>query len=208
MFKSMDLSHIKFTNMPLGNVTHIVIHHTASRANSTPAQIDRDHRDGRGWLAIGYHVHIDTNGVVTLCRPLDAMGAHCSENGMNRASWGVVLNGHFEEHPPTMAQMDSLVKVINWLREKKPIVEVAGHSDFQATLCPGKLFPWDALRRRLSPPKEEVKGPPAYTCSPQFADAIELVRSKGLSNPPKGWDYTQPISEERFWEILRRVMKW
>ena len=47
-----------------------------------------------------------------------------------------------------------------------------------------------------------------YICSAQFAAAIVQARQRGLSNPGLGHDYRQPISEERFWAIIARLMRW
>lgn len=49
---------------------------------------------------------------------------------------------------------------------------------------------------------------PEYICSPQHAEAVRLARQKGLSNPGPGHDYTKPLSEERFWEFIRRIERW
>ncbi|MDQ7790208.1 MAG: N-acetylmuramoyl-L-alanine amidase [Clostridia bacterium] len=47
-----------------------------------------------------------------------------------------------------------------------------------------------------------------YKVDPEFAKAVQQAREKGLSNPGKGHDYTQPLTEQRFWAIIARLMRW
>ena len=54
-------------------------------------------------------------------------------------------------------------------------------------------------------PVAEDKG---YKVTPDFAKAVEQAREKGLSNPGKDHDYTQPLSEERFWALMARMWRW
>ena len=49
---------------------------------------------------------------------------------------------------------------------------------------------------------------PEYICSPQHAETVAMARGKGLSSPGPGHDYTKPISEERFWALMARMMRW
>ena len=47
-----------------------------------------------------------------------------------------------------------------------------------------------------------------YKVHPDYAAMVEMARRKGLSAPGPGHDYTQPLSEERFWALVARLLRW
>ncbi len=47
-----------------------------------------------------------------------------------------------------------------------------------------------------------------YKANEAFRAAVELARAKGLSAPGPGHDYTQPLTEERFWTFMSRLLRW
>lgn len=47
-----------------------------------------------------------------------------------------------------------------------------------------------------------------YKANEAFRATVELARAKGLSAPGPGHDYTKPLSEERFWAIIARLLRW
>ena len=114
------------------------VHHAAA-SKASPDDIHRWHL-ARDWSGIGYHYHIGTSGTITRGRPEWAIGSHTL--GFNDAL-GVVLEGNFEQTPPTAAQMASL----SWLfhahvRGQWPKLKASRHRDHAATACPGRLMPW------------------------------------------------------------------
>lgn len=135
-----------FVHMPLSQVQYGIIHHAAVEG-STPESIDRSHRNRGFKRGIGYHAHIAKGGLITLCRPWDAVGGHVI--GYNNVSWGICLDGNLENHPPTKEQMVSLLVICRLMKRMKPSIKFAGHKDFAPTLCPGKYFPWNDFKRRL-----------------------------------------------------------
>ena len=77
-------------------IDEIIVHCTASRENQpmTVKQIDNIHRYERHWAnGIGYHKVIYLDGSIHDGRPIEMMGAHCTDGGHNRYSIGVVYVG-------------------------------------------------------------------------------------------------------------------
>lgn len=124
----------------------IVIHHSDSHDVSS-AEIHRWHLQ-RGWYGIGYHYVIRADGSIETGRPDWAIGAHAGA-AANSESIGVCVVGRFTQHRPTEAQMQSLVWLINHLEQTYGKLDVKGHKDYLATTCPGPLFPWVDLKKRL-----------------------------------------------------------
>jgi len=139
--------------IPLKAVNYLVIHHTES--HDVPAtEIDKWHKDGRGWLGIGYHFLIRTDGSIEQGRPENVVGAHTLN--YNSQSIGICLTGKFMTNKPTPAQMDALEELLTALRGRHPQAKIVRHGDLQATSCPGSLFPWQELQDRLNRPDDAV----------------------------------------------------
>ena len=138
---------------------YIVIHHSATD-DGNARQFDKAHRR-RGWDELGYHFVIDNGTTTKIDGQIEASprwikqmdGAHCNAAGMNQCGIGICLVGDFTHHPPSQAQMDSLVLLVNILQKyyRIPLKRVIGHRDVpgKITECPGKSFPWDEFKRRL-----------------------------------------------------------
>lgn len=118
----------------------IVIHCSATRAGQDvrASDIDKWHRE-RGFAMIGYNYVIDLDGTVEKGRPLTMDGAHCNTAGLsgkvyNKHSIGICYVGGLDKHgrpadTRTPAQKIALVKLVNELMSRYPIVEVIGHRD-------------------------------------------------------------------------------
>jgi len=158
----------------------IVVHHSASPANTTRDQVDQWHRN-RGFTMIGYHKLIEQNGAVKEGRPEWSVGAHAI--GANGDSIGICLAGNFEEAPPTESQIVALVSTIKDIRNKYGNIPIIGHSKVDPvnhpTACPGALFPWDDLRQRLEGKVLEVK---------TVKEAVAVLRAQGAINSPEYWE--------------------
>ena len=140
--------------IPLKAVNYLVVPHTES--HDVPATtVDQWHRDGKGWLGIGYHFLIRSDGSIEQGRPENVVGAHTLN--YNSQAIGICLTGKFMANKPTAAQMDSLEELLTALRSNYPQAEVVRHGDLQATSCPGSLFPWQELLNRLNRPADDVK---------------------------------------------------
>lgn len=113
----------------------LVVHCSATQPKDsyTWKTIDQMHRQ-RGWLGIGYHFVICTDGTIQEGRPLDVIGAHVS--GHNKDSIGICLIGGVDKNSKpvdnfTEEQKESLKQLLDYLRWLyKDEVIVCGHRDF------------------------------------------------------------------------------
>ena len=129
------------------STTRAIIHHSASP--DVMASTIHGWHLGQKWAGIGYHFVIRAGGAIERGRPEHTIGSHSGPGG-NSDSIGIVLTGNFETGKPTAAQMESLVWLLrDYLFPKYGQLQVIGHKDVMATACPGKLFPWAELRKRL-----------------------------------------------------------
>lgn len=124
---------------------YIVVHCSASLPNpATDAKvIDRWHRQ-RGFLMIGYHYVIKTDGTVETGRDEDAIGAHVE--GYNANSIGICMVGGVDANGPTgkpvnnfsAVQFTALEVLLGSLRIEYPKATIQGHRDFPcvAKACP------------------------------------------------------------------------
>lgn len=120
----------------------LIVHHTATGFEATPADIQRLHMQDRGYADVGYHYMIGADGTIYAGRALEARGAHTG--GRNTGSIGVSLFGNFENQTPTVAQIDSLWRISGALTYDYWLERLGGHRDYQpgATVCPGaNLWP-------------------------------------------------------------------
>ena len=134
----------------------IVVHHSASREGGA-VRFDGWHR-AKGWDGVGYDFVIG-NGTDTADGAIETTfrwreqrdGAHAK--GWNDLAVGICLVGNFEEADPTPKQMDSLVRLVKYLRRRFeiPPERVVGHGALGATLCPGKRLSLPALRAASAP---------------------------------------------------------
>ena len=99
------------------------------------------HVNGNGWSDVGYHFIIKLDGTIQDGRPLQKIGAHVK--GKNRSSIGICYIGGMNrdmtewEDTRTKKQKESLLLLINDLKERFPNTIVYGHKDFtNKKLCP------------------------------------------------------------------------
>ena len=115
----------------------IVIHHSALPLSDGPLEIQRMHKEFKGYADIGYHFLIDDKGLLYEGRSLTVRGAHTG--GHNTGAIGIVLLGNFEIAEPTEEQLTTLRALCACLIDEYTITRLAGHRDFQPgiTDCPG-----------------------------------------------------------------------
>lgn len=130
----------QYATRNLSQISQIVVHHSASSTHMA-ADFARWHVEDRGWPGMGYHFAIEKDGSIVMGNPLTNISYHTS--GENTKSVGIVLSGNFNNEQPTPEQLESLDKLIAYLRQELPQpLEVYGHRDFKATSCPGaNLYP-------------------------------------------------------------------
>lgn len=133
---------------------YIVLHHSASEFEDVESihekHLERKDRDGNSWLGIGYHFVIGNgqgmgDGEVepTFRWREQLPGAHAGNEEYNQHGIGVVLVGDFEQSSPSSAQLESVKRLVGFLkREHKMTADgIVGHREIKATACPGSLFP-------------------------------------------------------------------
>lgn len=122
----------------------IVLHHAAAETASAE-DIDRIHK-GNGWSGIGYHFYVRKNGEVHRGRPEWAAGAHVLNH--NGHTIGVCAEGNYEvEEDMPDEQLAALRELVAMLRACYPAAEIRRHSDYMATACPGKYYPFDEIAK-------------------------------------------------------------
>jgi hypothetical protein len=156
--------------VPLGRSwRYIVIHHSGT-ASGDAASFHRHHVRAKGWDGLGYHFVIgngrgsgDGQVEVGYRWTRQLTGAHAGRgrsgsNHMNETGIGIALVGNFNKSRPTPAQIESLERLVCFLREtcRIPANRVLLHRDVRGTDCPGRNFP---VRLFLVPGRDI---PPAF----------------------------------------------
>ena len=143
--------------------TAIVIHHSATE-NGNAAIFDRMHREENHWDGVGYDFVIgngsdsgDGQVEVTFRWRRQMAGAHCGGtpgNWANVDAVGICLVGNFNYRTPSTRQMQSLSRLIRFLKNRYgiPMDQIYGHGETpgaRVTECPGRMFPMDRLKRMI-----------------------------------------------------------
>lgn len=120
---------------------YIIIHHMAGEGSAD--DVHRIHLNN-GWTGIGYHFFVRKDGSVYRGRPINRVGAHCTNK--NSVSVGICFEGNYE----TSASMPEAQKMagkelVSYLKGLYPAAAVKKHRDFNSTACPGKYFPFDEI---------------------------------------------------------------
>lgn len=120
----------------------IVVHCSATRplCSIDRRSIDQMHRN-KGWLCVGYHFIIKTDGTIQRGRPIDAVGSHVKCH--NSDSIGICLIGGVDVHGKskdnfTDKQYAALKELLDYLLSVYRDCEVLGHRDFKGVSkdCP------------------------------------------------------------------------
>jgi LysM repeat protein len=150
---------------PSNKWKYIIIHHSATDIGNGLSIFDLHIR--RGFQGTGYHFVIDNGTEGKLDGQIEATprwinqsdGAHCRASGMNYKGIGICLVGNFSKERVSQKQLESLVYLVNILRNYYhiPLKNILGHGQVPGarTECPGKNFPWNEFYSLLL--KEEKK---------------------------------------------------
>ncbi|MBN2484199.1 MAG: N-acetylmuramoyl-L-alanine amidase [Candidatus Omnitrophica bacterium] len=140
---------------------YIIIHHSATDEGNALC-FNEGHKKRGFYRGLGYHFVIDngtlekTDGQIEVSpRWLkQEVGAHCKASKMNYRSIGICLVGNFDIEQVTSRQMDSLIYLVRRLKDYYHISpkNILGHGQVRGakTNCPGKKFPWEEFKRRLT----------------------------------------------------------
>ena len=118
----------------------IYLHHAVY--NGPVEDIDRMHKNN-GWTCIGYHFYVRKDGSIYRGRREDTVGAHAY--GYNSTSIGICAEGNFEIDIMSEAQKNSIIELVNYLKQKYGVSKVLRHKDVNATACPGKNYPFNEI---------------------------------------------------------------
>jgi LysM repeat protein len=150
---------------PSAKWKYIIIHHSATDVGNGLSIFDLHIK--RGFQGTGYHFVIDNGTEGKLDGQIEATprwinqrdGAHCRASGMNYKGIGICLVGNFSKERVSQKQLESLVYLVNILRDyyHVPLKNILGHGQVPGarTECPGKNFPWSEFYSLLL--KEEKK---------------------------------------------------
>lgn len=118
----------------------IILHCSATKVDPflDAKTIKRWHVDGNGWLDIGYHFVIKTDGTIEQGRSLEMQGAHTK--GHNDSIGVCYIGGLSNQgHPKdtmTPAQVTSFEDIVLSLRCLFGEMNLHGHNEFSKKACP------------------------------------------------------------------------
>ena len=114
------------------DIDTVIIH-----CSDTPNNMDigtatiREWHLERGWDDVGYHYIIRRDGTTEVGRQESRIGAHCL--GKNYRSVGICLVGRDKF---TKEQFHSLEQLVQDLRKRYDVIDVAGHHKYSNKTCP------------------------------------------------------------------------
>lgn len=144
---------------PSNKWKYIIVHHSATDEGNAFA-VFKMHSQ-RGFEGIGYHFVVDNGSIGKGDGQIEVAprwlkqndGAHCKASGMNAKGIGICLVGNFSKDRVSKKQLNSLIYLVNVLREyyKIPIKNILGHRQVSGakTECPGNYFPWEEFVENL-----------------------------------------------------------
>lgn len=117
-------------------LTHLVVHHSASKRSVTFGEVRSWHLDN-GWDTIGYHYLVEEDGRLYYGRHPWQVGAHVG--GKNTGKLGICLVGDNTQEGEewTGPQIDTMRQFIAASRLIWHSIFVVGHNELADTLCPG-----------------------------------------------------------------------
>ena len=183
--------------------THLIIHHCAGEGS--PEAIHSYHRS-LGWAGIAYHYYVRRDGTIYRGRPEKMRGGHTTN--WNWCSIGICFEGNFEHETMGAAQKLAGTQLINDIAARHSGLVISRHSEFGATSCPGRFFPFSELTKPLV---LEPEGSPEESNTPDLwaksaADwAVDEGIFKGDENGAFHW--CAPVSRQELAVILQRMKK-
>jgi N-acetylmuramoyl-L-alanine amidase len=128
----------RYRTRSLDQITHLVVHHSATRPDVSAERMARYHVQDLGWPGIGYHFVIDEDGTINRTNELASVSYHAVQ--ANAYSVGICFTGNFTEAIPPEAQLDAGAHLIAWLLQELdlPVDRIHGHREqVSGTTCPG-----------------------------------------------------------------------
>ncbi|MGR3319743.1 MAG: peptidoglycan recognition protein family protein [Candidatus Anammoxibacter sp.] len=141
---------------------YVVLHHSATQEGNA-ADFDFYHKNKKKWkYGLAYHFvigngsHSGDGEIEVGSRWTNQIhGAHTGKMVFNKVAIGICLVGNFEkQRGPSEFQLKSLLPLVKYLCEKYeiPVDKVLGHNQIMQnhTSCPGKHFPLDEFKMKLT----------------------------------------------------------
>ena len=176
---------------------YIILHHRAGLGDVQ--SIHAGHLKN-SWSGIGYHFYVRKDGTVYRGRPIETVGAHCTNK--NSESIGVCFEGNYEVETMPLPQFKAGQELISYLKGAYPNVDVKRHRDFMATACPGKFFPFNDIIKEVVTVKKELASAndivwelsQKITISdiPGFVKALDKAKQE---NSPLYWGYYKIVNK-------------
>lgn len=143
-------------------ITMIVLHYTGMETGEGALERLRDPESG-----VSSHYMVEEDGRIFRLVPDDKRAWHAGKShwrdveDVNSASIGIEIvnpGTDWEHHPYTDAQIDAVIRLVAYLKDKYEITRgnIVGHSDIAPARKrdPGERFPWNRLARlRLALPR-------------------------------------------------------
>lgn len=123
-------------------INKLIVHCTATPEGKdyTVEQIRTMHIKQNGWSDIGYHYVIYRDGSVHRGRSESVAGAHTIGHNSNSIGicyvGGLASDGKTPKDTRTLAQKESLAKLLKELKAKYPAATIHGHNEFANKACP------------------------------------------------------------------------
>ena len=125
---------------PRSLTSHLIIHHAAGEGS---VEAIHNYHLSRGWAGIAYHYYVRRDGSVYRGRPENMQGGHTTN--WNWCSIGICFEGNFENEQMSDAQKKTGAELVADIVSRYPSIVVGKHSQYGATSCPGKNFPFDEI---------------------------------------------------------------
>ena len=124
----------------MSNITHIVVHCTATPQTTTVPSIQRYWRENLKWKSPGYHFLIEANGTVHNLQPITLPSNGVAGHNANSIHVSYIggVNGQKAVDNRTEAQKTALLRILTDLKKQFPNAIIQGHRDFPrvAKACP------------------------------------------------------------------------
>ena len=181
--------------------TDLICHHVTS--DSTVEAIHKYHL-GLGWAGIAYNYFVDKKGNIYIGRPEKCRGGHTQN--YNHCSIGICFEGNFEKEYMNDAQLAAGQWLIEDIKKRYPGINVGKHSQYNATACPGKKFPFVMMTNPVhgTPEQEIVVDPEINLPSAWAEESWDWAIALGITDGTRPQDN---ITREQVVTMLWRALK-
>lgn len=130
--------HLEYPDRRVEDIAGIVVHHSAGEQG--PLEIEKYHIEGRGYPGAMYH-YIIHEGKVYRMNPIEKIVFHAGVWSYNKTHIGICFVGNYMNKSLDAENRIAFQILLSSLLMSIGDVEIIGHRDITATLCPGnKLY--------------------------------------------------------------------